>query len=491
MTQPTIAPYGSWKSPITSDLIVARSVALLQIALDGDGIYWIEQRPEEGGRNVIVRRTPDGQQQDVNRPPFNARTRVHEYGGGAFAVEGGTVYFSNFADQRLHRQDRGAAPQPLTPPIDLRYADGVIDRRRGRLIAVREDHTVAGREAVNTIASVDLEGDELGGTVLVGGNDFYSTPSLNLDGMRLAWLTWNHPHMPWDGNELWVAEFADDGSLRNATRVAGGGDESIFQPQWSPDGTLYFVSDRSGWWNLYRWRDGRSESLCEMAAEFGEPQWSFGRSTYAFESARYLLCTYRQRGVDRLARLDTELLTLETIDIPFSEISSLHATANQAVFIGGSATEPASVVRLDTATRRWEVLRRASDARVDAGYVSVPEPVEFPTEHGQTAFGFLYRPRNRDYVAPDGEKPPLLVKVHGGPTGATSPTLNLRIQYWTSRGFAVFDVNYGGSTGYGTAYRRRLNGQWGVVDVDDTVNGTRYLVERGEADSRRLAIDGG
>jgi len=490
MAESQVTPYGSWRSPITSYLIVSETIGLGQIALDGKNIYWVEMRPAEGGRNVIVQRTPDGRTTDVTPAPFNARTRVHEYGGGDFVVADGTVYFSNFTDQRLYRQDPGAEPRPITPEADLRYADGIIDRRRGRMICVREDHIVAGREAINTIVSLGLDGGD-SGQVLVSGNNFYSSPRLSPDGSRLAWLTWNHPNMPWDGTELWVAELKADSSLGRTERVAGGVDESIFQPEWSPNGILYFVSDRTGWWNLYRWRDGRVEPLVEMEAEFGMPQWVFGMTSYAFESANRIICAYTQQGTYRLASLDTTAGKLDLIETPYTQIWELRAVPGRVVFGAGSPTEPGSIVQLGLATQQIEVLRRSSEIAIDAGYLSIPRAIEFPTEHGLTAHAFFYGPKNRDYIAPTSERPPLLVISHGGPTGATSSTLNLTIQYWTSRGIAVLDVNYGGSTGYGRVYRQRLNGQWGVVDVDDCVNGARYLVERGEVDGNRLAIRGG
>ena len=487
---PTIAPYGSWKSPITSDLIVAETVGLGGTAFDGDDLYWTELRPKEGGRIAIVRRTPDGKTRDVTPMPFNARTRVHEYGGRAYAAAEGTVYFSNFADQRLYRRDPGAEPRPITPETDLRYADYIVDRRRNLLFCVREDHTAPG-EAVNTLAIIKCDGDEHGGEVIVSGNNFYSSPRLSPDGNKLAWLTWNHPNMPWDGTELWVGEVNPDGSLGRTERVAGGLAESIFQPEWSPDGLLYFVSDRTGWWNLYRWREGRVEPLCPLEAEFGQPQWVFSMSTYAFESAGRIICAYAQRGGAHLARLDAATLELEDIETPYTDIGGVRAAPGRVLFTAGSPTETWSIVLLDLAARTTDVLRRSSQVKVDPGYLSSPQEIQFPTEGSLAAYAFYYLPRNQDFVAPAGEKPPLIVMSHGGPTGATSSVFSPGIQYWTSRGFAVLDVNYGGSTGYGRAYRQRLNGNWGVVDVDDCVNGARYLVECGAVDGERLAITGG
>ncbi|MCZ6677297.1 MAG: S9 family peptidase [Candidatus Poribacteria bacterium] len=488
--RPQVAPYGSWKSPITADLIAGEMLRFGQIVCSDADIYWTEMRPAEGGRNVIVRRTLDGQTSDMTPAPFNVRTRVHEYGGGAFLVSDGAIYFSNFADGRLYRQLPSAEPQPMTPEADLRYADGVMVLHRNRLIYVREDHTVPNREAVNTVVSLNLEGDG-GGEVLVSGNDFYASPRLSPDGTRLAWLTWNHPNMPWDGTELWTGEIEADGSLGHTECVAGGIDESIFQPEWSPDGILHFVSDRTGWWNLYRVSPEGIEPLCEMEAEFGGPQWTFGMSTYAFASADHIICTYNMQGAWHLGSLNTVTRKLDRIEAPYSAISNLGAIPGGAVFCGGSPTEPTAIVRLDLAKGQCDVLGRSSEVAIDTEDLSIPQAIEFPTEKERTAHAFFYPPRSRDYTAPAGERPPLIVISHGGPTGATSTTLDLVIQYWTSRGIAVLDVNYGGSTGYGRAYRRRLNGQWGIVDIDDCVNGARYLVERGDVDGDRLTIRGG
>ena len=447
-------------------------------------------RPTESGRYVIVRRTPDGQTTDVTPFPFNARTRVHEYGGAAFIVKDGTVYFSNFTDQRLYRQAVGSDPLPITPQADLRYADGVVDSKRNRLICVREDHTDTEREAVNTLVGIPMDGTEEG-QVLVSGNDFYAAPRLSPDGTHLAWMTWNHPNMPWDGAELWVGEIGADGSLGNTECVAGGVDESIFQPEWSPDGTLYFVSDRTGWWNLYGYHAGTVEPLYEMEAEFGRPQWIFGMSTYRFLSANQIICAYTQNGIWHLASLHTATQSLNRIETPYTSIANVQAIPGGVLFNASSPTEPVSIVRLDLAARQFDVVCRSSEIEIDAGYLSTPQAIEFPTEGGLSAHAFFSPPQNRDYTPPADELPPLLVISHGGPTSATSTALDLEVQYWTSRGIAVLDVNYGGSSGYGRAYRQRLNSQWGRVDVDDCVNGARYLAEQDYVDANRLAIRGG
>jgi dipeptidyl aminopeptidase/acylaminoacyl peptidase len=374
--------------------------------------------------------------------------------------------------------------------VKYRYADYVLDKQGRFLYSVREDHTEPG-EAVNKLVKVDTGGDDIGGEIIVSGNNFYSSPRLNPDGSKLAWLTWNHPNLPWDGTELWVAEVNEDGSVTNNQRVAGGQNESIFQPEWSPDGVLYFVSDRSNWWNLYRWVDGEIEALCPMQAEFGQPQWVFGMSTYAFESPRRIICTYSQRGVSHLASLDTETLELEEIETQYTYINGVKASPGQALFLAGSPTQKMAVVRRDFQVGKDEVLRYSSENKIDPDYTSIPQEVEIPTTGDRVAYGFFYPPHNRDFKGPEGEKPLLLVMSHGGPTSATKVVYDSEIQYYTSRGIAVIDVNYGGSAGYGRAYRQRLNGQWGVVDVDDCANGARFLAARGDVDENRLMITGG
>ncbi|VAW43356.1 Prolyl oligopeptidase family protein [hydrothermal vent metagenome] len=487
-----IAAYGSWKSSITSDLIVAGSIGLDQLRISGDALYWTEGRPTENGRSALVKWTPKHGFEEMSAAGFNVRSRVHEYGGGAYVVHDDTIYFSNFVDQRLYVQYPHSEPEPLTPNKPLRFADGTVDAQRGRLFCIREDHTAKEQEPSNSLVSLNLDSHDERGEVLASGNNFYASPCISLNGRKLTWLSWNHPNMPWDGTELWVADLNEAGTqISNKALVAGGLEESVFQPKWSPAGELYFVSDRTNWWNLYRWREGVVQAICPMDAEFGLPQWVFGMSTYGFAGDGRIICSYTQNGRWHLARLDTETGELTPIDTPYSSISNLQVADGVVAFIGGSATHPASIVRLDLQSNEMQVLRQTTSLTIDTAYLSVPQAVEFPTENGLTAHAIYYPPQNRDFTAPEGTAPPLLVLSHGGPTSASQMTLSLGTQYWTSRGFAVLDVNYGGSTGYGRSYRQRLNGQWGVVDVQDCVNGAKYLVEQGLADGQQLAIRGG
>ena len=486
---PVPARCGSWKSPITSDLIVGESTPIDEVAVAGDDIYWTERRPRESGRTVLVRRGADGVIADLTPAPFNVRTLAHEYGGGAFSVSPLGIFFCSFDDQRLYRLDADGNPAALTHATAMRYADVVPDPARNRLIAVREDHSNAPAEAVNALVGIALAtGDE---QVLASGHDFYSTPTVSPDGRHLAWLVWDHPNMPWDGTDLWLAAIGADGTLGAPRHTAGGKAESVFQPSWSPQGELHFVSDRSGWWNLYRQRANVIEALHPLEAEFGLPQWVFGMATYGFDERGRIACAYTRNGDWHLALLDSQAGTFDAIPTRLRSIRRVRVGRDFAVVIGGMPTRPDGVVRLDLNQHTEQVLRSASSAVVDPGYVSIAEAITFPTEGGLEAHGFFYPPKNADCIAPPGELPPLVVISHGGPTSATDRRFNWSIQYWTSRGIAVVDVNYGGSTGYGRVYRERLNGQWGVVDVDDAVNAARFLVTRGDVDPDRLAIHGG
>lgn len=486
---PQTAPYGSWKSPITSAAITASSIRLEDVVLDGDTVYWSERHPNEKGRYAIERWTADGGVEEVLPAPWNARTRVHEYGGAAFTVVDGTVYFVNDGDQRVYQLAVVGDNIPLTPPVDIRHADFTFDASHNRLIAVREDHTTGAREAVNSIGWIPLDGS-MAGDVLVGGHDFFATPRLSPDGSRLCWLSWDHPNMPWDGCELWVGTIESDGSIGNHRLIAGGKRESIFQPAWSQDGQLYFMSDRTGWWNLYR--DGASgpEIVYQEAVEFGRPLWVFSMATYGFLDEGRAAVSFFKDGRWQLGTIDLETRELDPIALPSTSISSVHAHDGTVVIEAGSPVEPTTLVRLDVDAGKLLKLRSTSDQEFERGYVSVPGAIEFPTTNGRTAFGYYYPPQNKDFVAPEGELPPLIVQSHGGPTSSTSTEQQAQVQYWTSRGFALLDVDYGGSTNYGRAYRERLIGNWGIVDIDDCVNGAKHLIDEGLVDPERLIIQG-
>ena len=489
----SISPFGSWRSPITADMVAAGQVGLSDPVLAEGSVYWLELRPAEGGRYVLVGATEEGRVHEITPPGVNVRTRVHEYGGGAFSVHGRTVFFSEFGDQRMYRLDPGRQPKPITsPPPEpgaYRYADGRLTSDGRWFICVRERHE--GGEPVNDLVALPADGS---GDVktLASGHDFFSSPRPSPDGRRLAWLSWDHPNMPWDGCELWVAELSEGAAIQGPRRIAGGPDESIFQPEWSPSGILHFVSDRTGWWNLYREHGGRVQSLHPVEEEFGAPAWLFGMCTYAFLPGERIACLHGFAHRTALGILDSATGRLEDLDLPYTAYrASLRSEGSRLVFIGSGGAEPAAVVVLDTADGSRRVLRRAMDLQLDPGYASVPRHVEFPTEDGRTAHALFYAPANRDAAGPPGERPPLIVLSHGGPTAHVTPEFMLATQFWTSRGFAVADVNYGGSSGYGREYRRRLDGAWGVVDVADCVNAARWLADQGEVDGRRMAIRGG
>jgi dipeptidyl aminopeptidase/acylaminoacyl peptidase len=479
----TTAPYGSWTSPITAASIAQGAIAIGSAAFSNGSIYWTEQRASEGGRTVLVR---DGV--DVTPEGFNVRTQVHEYGGGAWWLDGDTVYFTNWTDQRLYRQDKGAEPVPITPEPEiargLRYADGVVTGDGRAIFCVRERH-VEGREAHNEIVVLPTDGsvepDEH-----IGGSDFYSNPRLSPDGTRLAWLEWRHPNLPWDGTFLYVADLVEDFGIRNARLVAGSMEESIYQPQFSPDGVLHYVADRSGWWNIYR-EDG-TEPVVAMDADFGAPQWAFGGSRYVFMDDGTIVTLFTRNATDSLGIIRDG--SLKEFDLPFTTITGLAKAGDKILFVGASPRTYSALVVFDPSSKTIEEIKRTREGNPDPNYLSVAEPIEFKSE-GRTAHAFFYAPRNADFEADPDEKPPLIVFSHGGPTGNVNPSLNMSIQFWTSRGFGVVDVNYGGSTGFGREYRKLLNNNWGVVDVEDCVNAALHLAERGDVDRERLAIRGG
>jgi hypothetical protein len=443
MLTPKTAAYGSWKSAVTADL-VAESITLLEPRFDGEDVYWLEGRPQESGRLVVVRGSVvNGHATDVTPKPYNARTRVHEYGGASFTTADGAVFFSNFADGRLYCQSNNSShPIPLTPaPAVLerhwRFAEGIIDRLRQRWIGV-----------------------------------------------------WDHPNMPWNGTTLWLSGLDGSGNITEPLSIAGSASESVLQPEWSPDGlAIFFVSDRSGWWNLYRFdlASRTTEALAPMAAEFGAPLWKLGATTYACAGADRIVCAYSKAGLGQLAVFDLKGKVLRPFKIPFTEFSSVRANGDRAVFRAGASNHPASIVMLDLISGVHRVLKKETDLLDQPGsriteYLSMVRSVEFPTSDGNTAYGLFYPPHNPEYVGLPDELPPLLVKCHGGPTTSASSVLELTTQFWTSRGIAVLDVNYGGSTGFGRAYRNRLHLNWGIVDVEDCINGAKFLVAEGLVD---------
>jgi dipeptidyl aminopeptidase/acylaminoacyl peptidase len=472
-------------------------VSLMQPHLHESVAYWLEGRPAEGGRSVVVRADAFSEPTDVTPPGFNVRTTVHEYGGGAYLLQNGTTYFSNFADQRLYRQDAGGGdPVPITPDTGGRdrFADGRVTPDGRSLVCVRERHPEPDDPSgvVNELVTLPPDGSSEPRTIR-SGRDFYSTPRIAPDGSRLSWLEWDLPWMPWDGCELFVGELAGDGQLSDVRLVAGQvGEESIFQPAWSPDGDLHFVSDRTGWWNLYRERDGNVRALHPADAEFGWPLWVFGMTAYGFLSDGRIACLWEGDGLQHLAILDPISGELIDLDVPYTAMAPrLDVEGDRVVFVGGGPATPDEIVLLDVTARSIDVLRSSASSAVDEAAISIPRQIEFPTGGGLTAFAHFYPPHAPDEVGPEGERPPVIVMSHGGPTAEAIPRCSLETQFWTSRGFAVVDVNYGGSTGFGRAYRQRLQGAWGIVDTADCINAAAWLASEGEVDGDRLLIRGG
>ncbi|MFP6664053.1 MAG: S9 family peptidase [Deltaproteobacteria bacterium] len=485
----TIAAFGTWESPLQPDTMVAGQVGLGSPLPSGFGLLWTESRPSEGGRVALVCEEAAGEVADLLDAAWSLRSRAHEYGGGALAANATRLVFSNDADQRLYVRNVGtAAPCPLTPAGKFAFADIALDERRAGLFCVRENHSQAG-EAQNEIVRISWAGEEI--AVVVAGRDFVAAPRLSPDGTQLAWIAWDHPNMPWDDSEVWLADIDERGDLARARCIAGGPGEAVFQPEWSPAGVLHFVSDKSGWWNLYRWENDQARPLCPMEAEFGLPQWVFGMRTYAFASEDEILCTWGRGGVWQLGRLDTRSGRLQAIDTPFSGFDGIRVDGRHLSFLGARRDGPSAIVSLDLADDSVRIVRESGQALLTPGDISHPETLEIRTPDGACTHAFFYPPNNARFTAPIGELPPLRVKSHGGPTGSARADFDPRIQFWTTRGFAVVDVNYRGSTGYGRAYREALKGHWGVHDVADCEAAALHLARAGRVDAKRLTIQGG
>jgi len=484
------APCGSWCSPLSAKDLASASISFGDIVLDGEDTYWNESRPSEEGRSVIVCQRANGEIYDITPEEFNVRSRVHEYGGGAFTAAEGNIYFVNNQDQQIYKQVQGnqSPVSVITARKNCRYADLQFDKQHKQLICIEEDHANE-KQVINRLVAVSLSGDHKI-TALASGHDFYASPTLNPECNQLAWLSWDHPDMPWENNKLWRAGLLENGSIGEPRLVAGGNNVSIFQPQWSPAGELFFVSDQSGWWNLYQEVNKKIKCLVPVPAEFGLPQWVFAMSTYGFLDSASIICCYNKLGIWHLATVNIENGKLMELNFPFVAISGIRAQQGRAVYIGSTSKNVPELVAIDGDLNNYSVIKKSSNNDLSEACISLPEKISFVTGDNSRAHGFFYKPVNGEFAVADDELPPLLVKCHGGPTAATSAAYNQKIQYWTSRGFAVLDVNYHGSTGYGRAYRQSLAGLWGLAEVEDCVRGAQYLADMERVDVTRLAISG-
>lgn len=509
----TTAPFGTWPSPILPGTITTRTVRLSQVRVDGPDTYWVEQRASQAGRQVLLRRDGDGQVGEVlpltpADELVDVRTRVHEYGGRAYAVDSGIIVVSHAGDGRLYRYDvahrlRGLVP--LTIYGDVRHGDLEIDTARGLVYAVREDHRGEG-EPVNSLVAIPLDGsaarEDTPVRTLVSGTDFVTSPTLSPDGEHLAWITWNHPSMPWDEAVLHVADLRPDGSLGDATIIDGGDGHSVAEPRWTEECDLVHVSNRSGFFNLYRTegfpprgtnREGwtqrlRTRPLHPMDATFTHPAWQLGPHHFDVLDSEHLIASWARDGVWHLGTIKLSNGEMEEWNTGWQPIGNVASSSGRVVMLAGNEHSLPAIVEVRDGG--VEVLRGSGSFDPELVGVSLAEPVRWSTSDGATAHGFFYPPASADYCGPEGELPPLVVGVHGGPTAAAYPGYNLAIQYWTSRGFAFLDVNYRGSSGYGSGYRKALNGYWGVRDVDDVISGAQYLAETGRVDPSRMAVRG-
>ena len=488
------APCGSWPSPVTAAALAGGQISIAEPRFDRGELSWLEGRPSERGRVALVSRGRDGAIFDVLPDRFNVRTRVHEMGGAPWIRKQGVAFFSEFRSQRLFRHPPGTEARPITPdppaPASIRYADPDVTPDGQWLVCVREQHSPRG--VTNDIVLLPTDGSREP-RPLVAGHDFFSFPRISPDGGSLLWTSWDHPRMPWDGTDLWAAELRPDRTLGPPRHLAGGPAECVFQPEWGPSGRICFISDRTGWGNLYALdlRDGRGPiPLLPIEAEFAAPQWVFGMSRYALLGGERIVAVSTSRGRDRVVLLDTRNGRHREWDVGYTAISAVASDGGDSVALVGASPQAAPELAAGPAGSALRVVRRTFGLPVDPAYLSLPEHVEFASGPDRSAFAFFYPPAHRELEAPEGEKPPLIVTSHGGPTAAANSSLNLATQFWTSRGFGVVDVNYGGSTGYGRAYMESLRGRWGEVDAGDCVSAARHLAARGDADPARMAIRG-
>ncbi|GGF01775.1 peptidase [Aliidongia dinghuensis] len=501
MNKKRTAPYGAWESTVTTDLVAGQTIGLSSLKADQGALYWLEARPSESGRSVLVRRGTDGKIRDLTPPPLNIASRVHEYGGGAYEVSDGRIVFSDKLTGAVWLIDGDAPARQITAVDGCRYADFAFDPIRGRVLAVREDHRVkpgvTQKEPKAAIVALDITGRmppaENAGQVLVDGHDFLAAPRLSPDGKTLVWLSWDHPDMPWDGTRLWLAPIDRTAKAETARLVAGAIPEAIVQPIWSPEGVLHFSSDRNGWWNLYAVRDGGIRPIARVENDIGGPHWVFGQRHFAFLRDGGIVAALVDRGIRRAVLIEAG--RIRPLDIgPVLECPvplSNGPSGDGLAYVATPTTAPPAIVRLAALDGTPEPIKASAPAILAAADVSIGEPFTFPARDGGKGHAFWYPPTNSSFEAPTGEKPPLIVISHGGPTAMSTNGFSPMIQWWTSRGIAVVDVNYGGSTGFGRDYRQRLIGRWGIVDVEDCANAAEYLAKEGLVDEARIAIRGG
>ncbi len=499
-------PYGTWPSPISAALVAAGGVGISGPAVrqDADGqteVWWAELRPSDGGRSVLVRRKAGGACEDMLPAPYSARSRVHEYGGGAWCLGQSAVYFSNWDDQQLYRLEPGTDPVALTPgttqPHQLRYADMCESADGEWLVAVQESHSDDGSEASNEIVAIPTDGSAPP-RVVASGTDFVSAPRLSADQRWLSWVRWDHPKMPWDSTELCAAPLFEDFRVGNVQVVSGGSDQAVHGANWTADGRLVFSNDQSGYWNLHQWRPGEQAETAITSlddAEIGHPPWVFGIQQWTELANGRLAAVVTKDAADSLALIENDG-RVTAIASPFVAVAGLAATpTDELVVVGQTKIDLTAVVELAPSGHRFD--HRPADTLsddngpIDPRWFSVAEPFDFESAGGRQSHAFFYRPTGHELSGPPDEKPPLIVMGHGGPTSHTAPVLGLKIQYWTSRGFAVVDVNYGGSTGFGRDYRQLLNDAWGIVDVEDCIAAAQKLAADGKVDGSRMAIRGG
>jgi dipeptidyl aminopeptidase/acylaminoacyl peptidase len=485
MESKTVLPFGTWPSSLSAEKVASAAPKINHIQSCNDLVTWVESRPNEGGRNVIIGRSKNGLIKDLIPAPYSHYSRVHEYGGMAYALSENSIYFVNASDQRIYQQQFGTTTPVAITESGPRFADLIIDSVNHRLIAVCEQHNET-TEPENYLVGISLVAGNKQITPLARGADFYAYPRISPDGKSLCWIEWNHPNMPWDSTQLWQADIHNH-CLENKRLIAGGdGLEAIFQPQWSPDNRLYYVSDRNNWWNIYSADHG---VIVDMAAEFATPLWQFGMSTYDFIDANTIGCLWTQQGVWYCGFVDIAKGTLQPVASTYKSMQAACCDFGGLYMVAGAPDIADQVVTVSQ-QGMIEAIYSPSNLNIATEDLAKPESISFPTANNTSVQAFFYPPTNSQYRGEDNQLPPVIAICHGGPTGATDCSLNLKIQYWTSRGFAVVDINYRGSTGFGRDYRDALNGAWGLADIEDTQYAIKFLTTQQKVDPQRCIIRG-